>query len=500
MALGQSLDYTDKDEDAIRARLTNLLAGVFPDWTDHNRANFGNVLLWLFSFVGGILTFYQDNQAGESRITTARQRRSLLALAKLLGYRAPGATAATTDLTVTLAAVPVGDVTLVAGDTFRTREVTAPVVFQLLADVTIPAGASPPQATATVEHSASVSETAQSTGAANQEFKLASRPFLDGSLLIAAEAAYTVVESFLSSTASDRHATVTVDQNDRATVRFGNGANGKIPTGTITFSYRVGGGTGGNVEANTVTRVDRSYTDAFGNPVIVSCANASAASGGADRATVEQIREAAPLSIRAISRTVSREDYEINARRDARVARALMLTSNEAPVPENQGRLFIVPVGGGTPSAGLLDDVEELVTVTYPNTLTFRVWVQAAVYKTVSVSTTVHFSAGQTPAVVRARILSALQNYFALTLSDGSANLKVNFGYYYTAADGSPASEVPFSDIYNAVRDTEGVRKVADTGQGLLLNGEDEDVSLALQEFPVLGTVTVIDGDTGLPV
>ena len=499
---GETLDYTDKDEDAIRARLTNLISGVFPEWTDHNRANFGNILLGLFSFVGGILTFYQDNQANESRITTARQRKNLIALAKLLGFRPSGATAATVDLKVTLAAVPAQDVEFTAGDTFRTKDVTSPVIFQNLTTVTMLGGANPPEIILALEHSRNASDVVQSTGAPNQEYLLGTRPFLDGSLTAtAADGLYTVVDTLLSSSATDKHMTVTVDQNDRATVRFGNGASGKIPVGTVTFNYKIGGGSEGNVEAGTIKRPDKSYTDAFGAPVIASCTNELGASGGGPRMTIEEIREQAPLSIRAITRTVSREDYEINAKKDSRVARALMLTSNEKPgIAENTGRLYIVPVGGGTPSPSLLSDVFTLVTVTYPNTLTFKLFMNAAVYKSVNVSTKVYPGPSETPSAVRQQILDNLQAFFALSLEDGSANPLIDFGFYFKDSLGEPASELAFSDVYNVVRDTAGVRKIDDGEDGLKLNGTADDVALALEDFPVLGTLTVINGDTGLPI
>src|SRR5690349_22222628 len=112
----QSVDYTDKDYDALRFRLRNLIRSVFPEWTDFNVANFGNILLELFAHVGDVLTFYQDNQARQSRITTATQRKALLGLVKLIGFTPSSATAATATLTITLPSVPAGSVTFSKGE------------------------------------------------------------------------------------------------------------------------------------------------------------------------------------------------------------------------------------------------------------------------------------------------------------------------------------------------------------------------------------------------
>lgn len=80
--LPESVDYTDRDFDARRARLIALIESFFPDWTDFDVASFGNLLVELYAYVGDALTFYQDNLARESRLVTATQRKSVMTLAK----------------------------------------------------------------------------------------------------------------------------------------------------------------------------------------------------------------------------------------------------------------------------------------------------------------------------------------------------------------------------------------------------------------------------------
>jgi hypothetical protein len=52
--LPESVDYTDKDFDALRGRLVALVKSVFPDWTDFDVASFGNLLVELYAFVGDV--------------------------------------------------------------------------------------------------------------------------------------------------------------------------------------------------------------------------------------------------------------------------------------------------------------------------------------------------------------------------------------------------------------------------------------------------------------
>lgn len=498
--LGQNVDYTDKDFDSLRARLISLVRSAFPEWTDFNVANVGNVLLESFAFVGDVLLFYQDRQASESRITTAQLRKSLLGLAKLLGYEPAGAAAATVELTVTLSAVPVGNVVFAAGDTFRTLEITDPVVFQVLTDTTLPGGTDPPVVLLQVENSSDSQEVFSSTGLANQEITLADTPYIDGTAsVVAADGSYTEVDNFLSSTSADRHYTLEVDENDRATITFGNGINGTIPSGSITVDYQTGGGSTGNVEAGAIQRSDQNYTDSLANPItIASVTNLLPATGGDDRETVEQIRFNAPESLRTLTRTVAREDYEINARAVAGVSRALMLTSNErAAIAENTGQLHIIPDGGGLPTQTLKDAVYTQVTETYPNTLTFLVDVVDPEYLTVDVQATVFLARGASATTVNAAIRANLAAFFALENDDGSVNTNVDFGANLLDVDGEPTGEIAWSDVFNVVRDTTGVRKLGDTLGSFVLNGEQRDVAIEPQEFPVLGTVTLLNGDTG---
>jgi hypothetical protein len=489
--LGANLDYTSKDFDSLRDRLFNLIASVFPNWSEQQVSNFGNMLVELFAHVGDVLLFYQDNQANESRITQAQLRRTLLALAKLVGFTATGQTAATVDLQIVLTAVPGADVTFVSGDTFRTAEVTAPIVFQVLTPVTITAATDPPVATVTVENSVAAQDAAVSNNQPNQEFVLQTTPFLEGSLTapVAGDGTYTVVDSFLDSTATDRHVTITVDENDRARVRFGNGVNGKIPEGNITFDYKTGGGDAGNVDLNTITIAGQTYSTP-----ILTVTNPVKASGGAPRQTTESIREDVPRFTRVLTRTVAREDYEINGDQVAGVARTVMLTSNErASIQENRGQLVVVPEGGGLPSTALKADVLTQVTVTFPNTLTFLLDVIDPTYVTVDVQAEIYLFDDATPGTVDAAIRAALTEYFAIRQTDGSLNPEIDFGF-------NLKGELAFSNIHNVVRDITGIRKIGDGPADFLLNGLARDVPLDPNEFPELGTVTLINGVTGSPV
>lgn len=490
------VDYSDKDYSSLRRRLRNLIRSVFPEWTDHNVANFGNILVELFAHTGDILLFYQDNQARQSRITSGTQRRALLGLVKLIGYTPSTATAATADLVVTIPIAAAGSVTFPSGSFVKTEEVTDPIRYQLLTDAIIEAGQT--SVTVSAENSETREESFIFNGLPLQKVALAATPYIDGTAtLTASNGAYVQVDNFLDSGPADRHYVVEVDQNDRATFKFGNGVNGASPTGAGTVTYRIGGGAAGRVEMNKLRVFEQSqWSDSFGNSVAPSVTNPTASSGGTDRQSVAQIKERGPASLRALTRSVAREDFEIHSLRLPGVARALMLTSNEdASVLENTGHLYIIPVGGGLPSQTIKDDVLRQVTVVYPCTLTFQVFVKDPVFRTIGPSMIVYFQSGVNKVKCAASIRTNLTNFFNVQNADGSTNTLIDFGANIKKSDGTIVSELAISDVLNVVRDTSGVRKVP-IGD-FLLDGSNEDVPLAPKEFPKLGIVTIIDGDTG---
>jgi uncharacterized phage protein gp47/JayE len=70
----------------------------------------------------------------------------------------------------------------------------------------------------------------------------------------------------------------------------------------VATSYRIGGGSLGNVNANTLTSLGRAlaYIDTVTNPV--------PASGGADRETIDEAKARAPYTIKSRDRAVTSEE------------------------------------------------------------------------------------------------------------------------------------------------------------------------------------------------
>lgn len=467
--LTKNADYTDRDKASLDARLDSLISSVFPLWSDRSVANFANILKEMYAFIGDVLGYYQDNQAREAFIPTANLRKNMLALVRLIGFEPAGAAAATTTVTFTLAAAVAGGRTVTFNrpttptptnpTTAKTIDIDNPVGFQLLAAVVINAGGT--TGSGVFENSELAGpETFLSSGLPNQSFVLARTPFLDGSgSFVASDGTYVVVDSFLQSTPTDKHVVITVDENDQATFTFGNGVNGSVPVGTITTNYKTGGGVVGMITANSL-KLEGNFVDSAGDPVTITITN-TPGSNGDDRDSVEEIREKGPQSLRVLTRTIAREDYEIAAKLVPGVERALMLTRNQdTSIAENSGNVIVVPTGSGFPTTPLLNAVVSKVTVDLPCPATFSPAAVAPTYLDIGLQANLFLRPGFVATSVRDVIRAAVKGFFALRNADGTLNDLVDFGFNLKSAAGTPSGVIVLSDLFNVVRDVNGVRGI----------------------------------------
>lgn len=474
------VDFTAADFDTCLETMQVAVNAAFPEWTDFNRAAIGNVMLRSFCWVLDILTKYQNDQASECFFPFVKRRRNILALARGVGVRMKGISAASVNLQFTLAAAAGADV-IIPVDTLVSTSGEEPQTFRTTTGLRIVAGATTGSVAAI--NTTEVGEFLTSDGTANQRLVLQQSPFIDGStaVLIGTDP-WIEVENFLLSGASDKHYVVSVNEFNQASVIFGNGVNGAIPPiGDIQVAYDIGGGVLGNVNANTLTILGGSFATTAGSPVTVTVTNPAAASGGADRETVEQARRRIPGQLRALTRTVSREDFEINALAVPGVARSMFLTKEQdATVADNAGVIVIIPDGGGLPSTLLKDSVVAQITAVFPTMVTFAVTAADPSFNTINITCDVKAKTGFTTTAIENNINQALTDYFALLDSNGAPNSNVDFGANLID------NLIPFSDLLKTVAGAAGVQRV------------DEDtftpannVPIALREFPQLGTVTI---------
>jgi hypothetical protein len=116
-------------------------------------------------------------------------------------------------------------------------------------------------------------------------------------------------KSLLGSRPDDQVFRVELDDEGTATVVFGDGVFGqRLPdTATVTATYRVGGGTAGNVAADTLTRPLPLDTRL---PWLTSVTNPLPATGGRDPESRDHARRVGPATFRKPLVAVTADDYQ----------------------------------------------------------------------------------------------------------------------------------------------------------------------------------------------
>jgi len=352
------VDYTSRDYEAIRADLISLIPNFAPKWTNRDPADFGMVMIELFSYIGDELNFYIDRSLNESFLSTASQKASVLQIAKILGYIPTSASPSTVLLTFqnsTANPITVPKSTQVATSVVNNGQRTQ-VVFETDAAITVPAKAGTINGSQTVR--ATQGETVVnevigvSDGGPNQIFELAQSPVINGSVSIVVSGVnYSQVSYLIDYQEFDPVFTAEADAEDVTFVTFGDGISGRVPPNgaQIVATYRVGGGVQGNVSANTIKFILTNQTT--GLTVVNQTVGqvSGAATGGADPETTDSIRINAPLSIRALSRAVSLADYSSLAVQVQGVAKAISIAEVYSSIT-----IYLAPYGdSGLQSDGL---------------------------------------------------------------------------------------------------------------------------------------------------
>ena len=135
-------DFTARDFDSWGVELRSRANAAFPNWTDFNIPNFGNILLELFAHTLDVISFTQDQQFRETRIAWAQLRKSMIHLGRNVGFKLPGAVPSTVDLTFQIAdgLTRTTTITIPATTVIQTPDLAEKVEFDLIADAVIAVG------------------------------------------------------------------------------------------------------------------------------------------------------------------------------------------------------------------------------------------------------------------------------------------------------------------------------------------------------------------------
>ena len=318
------IDYTSKDYESFRNDMINQLRVKMPEYTDIRQSDAGIVILELLAQGLDVISYYQDVLANEAFLVTEEQMSNALKWCKMLNYTPKTSTPAQFTQVFVLGSAQSRDTIIPKGTLVKTQDTSnePSVYFETMYDLTIPAGKLGDETnengeylySVKVQHGIPVSGEllGSSVGSPNQSFKLNYSPAIVDSINILVNEGsgfehWNRVDSFIDSSSTSKDYIVTIDNNNEATITFGDGVFGKIPKtyqNGIYCNYRVGGGTQGNVGANKIVIMDSNIA------VVSRTFNPSIADiEGQDKETLEEIKRNAPVAYRTSWGALTIKDF-----------------------------------------------------------------------------------------------------------------------------------------------------------------------------------------------
>jgi hypothetical protein len=177
-----------------------------------------------------------------------------------------------------------------------------------------------------------------SNGDVNLEFLLTQRPLIEGTLLVEVDEGsgfqpWNQKENFLSSNSASKDYTLQIDANDNATIKFGDGKQGRIPSpgvDNIRALYRIGADVDGNVGARTVS-VNKSGISFISRVFNPRQAIGWSPKEGSTEQDLARLKVEGPATLRTRGRAIATIDFEflatqfVDSNGSSLVARALAI-------------------------------------------------------------------------------------------------------------------------------------------------------------------------------
>ena len=345
------VEFRSYDYDGFKESLFQIAKSEFDKWTDTLESNQGVMFIEWIAFVAASVAYMQNFHARQGFVPTVTEAEALSNLAKQYAYDIPNNTAALVTVKISNAdGVPfLADVIIPEG-TQLTTEGTDSLIFETISPLTIPAGSVFGEVGAKNQET----KVEGDTGDGSSDFKseMTYGPFIQGSMIVTVNGViWSEVDDFLDSDGTDEHFRVEVSGEQVASVIFGDGISGKVPevNADIVYTYKVGGGSEGNVPPGSIVNIPGTFFDVNNNPVDLVVTNESASSGGGDRESIEVTKLRLPKSIAAKEITIDYEDFQANIGNVPGVARVNVKTVNDDPaIPENTVFCFILPANADT--------------------------------------------------------------------------------------------------------------------------------------------------------
>jgi len=339
------IDYGATDFASLRNALIKYINAVYPtEYNNFVESDLGMMLIEIVSYMGAVMSLKSDMLANENFITTAKDIDSVRKLFNLVGISMNGPTSAQTSpkvyvdgvapLIKSLELTPSERVFTVNSPqdgevlTYTMYRISDGVIDNVNSNGTIQLQTqSAPAREYYVDAVLLEGAFGYQTGTFSQvdTFKsitLEESPVIQNSVEVyvdmptvpSVDGAYRQVNNlYQASSTNDKVFEVVYNDNYAARIVFGDGSNGVSPPAlaNYTVTYRVGGGSRGNLPANYINGVGTGTYD--GGEKSIRIVQDSISTGGSDAETVDHAKTFGPLFFKTQDRIVSLEDYKAYA-------------------------------------------------------------------------------------------------------------------------------------------------------------------------------------------
>lgn len=332
------INYAGMDFVSAKQSLIDYAKAVYAsDFSNFSESDLGLFLIDLAAYVMTVNSQQTDMVANENYLRTVKSRNNLRKMLELISTSLKGPTAAVGNAKITFTQTPAFPVTLSPEN--RVLTITSPqdgsrvtyTIYKLSngsiqniedADAIISfIGAESDNSTSTVFTNVALVEGAfavqKGTFAGNESIKnvaLTESPVIEGSVQVFIDApgslangTYRQVNNlFEASSPTDKVFQMVYQDSFTANIIFGDGVLGISPPNAVdyTITYRVGGGSRGNVPSKTILAT---LADDDSNPFTIT--NIKTMSGGADAETTSHAKKYLPYVFKSQNRLVTLQDY-----------------------------------------------------------------------------------------------------------------------------------------------------------------------------------------------
>jgi hypothetical protein len=318
-----SLNYTNQDFYSMKTRMLDFINQQFStDFNDFVESSLASMLIEVWAFVADTLSFKIDQIANEIFIDTVTEIDNAFRLCQLVGFQPTPPIAATALFSVSTNTIFTIDVVVPtplavsfsANNDTQTIELfpadvnNNPIFNQ---DIIIPAGQTNNTSVVGVQGQ-TFTDSFTGTGATNQNYQLTRSPVLWQSIQVAVDGVQWNDVLFFTASQPLREYMVQFDSSYDAFVIFGNSQAGQIPSqgSQIVVSYRVGGGTVGNVVTGGISANIPITVPGQNFVTFVAVQNYTRGIGGYAGDNLQTIQQKLPVYLRTQNRAVTGEDYK----------------------------------------------------------------------------------------------------------------------------------------------------------------------------------------------